>query len=82
MYTYTAGATGLDASMPPWVQEGGYEQWAGRLQDPAIREQMRTAIASDADDLPEVSVPVMARSNPVEVAEFILEFLGLPDHAG
>ena len=50
MYTYTAGATGLDASMPPWVQEGGYEQWAGRLQDPAIREQMRTEIASDADD--------------------------------
>ena len=23
MYTYTAGATGLDAAMPPWVQEGG-----------------------------------------------------------
>src|SRR6185503_14986514 len=28
MYTYTAGATGLDASMPPWVQEGGYNKWA------------------------------------------------------
>ena len=37
MYTYTAGATGLDASMPPWVQEGGYKEWAKRLQDPAIR---------------------------------------------
>ena len=33
MYTYIAGATGLDASMPPWVQEGGYEKWAERLQD-------------------------------------------------
>ncbi|MEQ8765104.1 MAG: D-aminoacylase, partial [Planctomycetota bacterium] len=32
MYTYTAGATGLDASMPPWVQEGGYEAWAKRLK--------------------------------------------------
>ncbi|HMS02686.1 MAG TPA: amidohydrolase family protein, partial [Gemmatimonadaceae bacterium] len=46
MYTYTAGATGLDAAMPPWVQEGGYEAWAKRLQDPAVRrkvmEEMRT----------------------------------------
>jgi N-acyl-D-amino-acid deacylase len=40
MYTYTAGATGLDASMPPWVQEGGYGKWAERLQDPAIRKKV------------------------------------------
>jgi N-acyl-D-amino-acid deacylase len=40
MYTYTAGATGLDASMPPWVQEGGYGDWAARLQDPAIRKKV------------------------------------------
>ncbi len=26
MYLYPAGATGLDASMPPWVQEGGYDR--------------------------------------------------------
>ncbi len=37
MYTYTAGATGLDASMPTWVQAGGYDKWAERLRDPAIR---------------------------------------------
>ena len=46
MYTYTAGATGLDAAMPPWVQEGGLEAWRRRLQDPAIRarvaREMRT----------------------------------------
>jgi N-acyl-D-amino-acid deacylase len=46
MYTYTAGATGLDAAMPPWVQEGGLQQWRARLQDPAIRgrvlQEMRT----------------------------------------
>ncbi len=46
MYTYTAGATGLDAAMPPWVQEGGYSAWAERLSDPAVRrkvmEEMRT----------------------------------------
>jgi N-acyl-D-amino-acid deacylase len=35
MYTYTAGSTGLDAAMPPWVQEGGYNAWAKRLRDPA-----------------------------------------------
>jgi N-acyl-D-amino-acid deacylase len=46
MYTYTAGATGLDAAMPPWVQEGGLDAWRRRLQDPAVRarvlEEMRT----------------------------------------
>jgi N-acyl-D-amino-acid deacylase len=37
MYTYTAGATGLDAAMPPWVQDGGLEAWIARLKDPATR---------------------------------------------
>jgi N-acyl-D-amino-acid deacylase len=40
MYTYTAGSTGLDAAMPPWVQEGGYEAWAERLRDPSVRAQV------------------------------------------
>ena len=40
MYTYVAGATGLDAAMPPWVQAGGYEEWKKRLQDPAIRARV------------------------------------------
>ena len=46
MYTYTAGATGLDAAMPPWVQEGGVVEWIKRLKDPSIRrkvlQEMRT----------------------------------------
>jgi N-acyl-D-amino-acid deacylase len=37
MYTYTAGATGLDAAMPTWVQDGGLEAWVKRLKDPKIR---------------------------------------------
>ena len=45
MYTYTAGATGLYATMPPWVQEGGHDAWVVRLKDPATRarviEEMR-----------------------------------------
>ena len=41
MYPYAAGATGLDAAMPPWVQEGGLEAWRKRLQDPAIRKRVK-----------------------------------------
>jgi N-acyl-D-amino-acid deacylase len=40
MYTYQAGATGLDAAMPPWVQEGGLEKWIARLKDPAVRARV------------------------------------------
>jgi N-acyl-D-amino-acid deacylase len=40
MYVYTAGATGLDAAMPPWVQDGGLEAWIARLKDPAIRARV------------------------------------------
>jgi N-acyl-D-amino-acid deacylase len=46
MYTYTAGATGLDAAMPTWVQSGGLETWIKRMKDPATRarlvKEMRT----------------------------------------
>lgn len=49
MYTYTAGATGLDASMPPWVQEGGYREWAKRLQDPAIRARVAAEMRTPTD---------------------------------
>ena len=42
MYTYTAGATGLDAAMPSWVQDGGLEKWIARLKDPAIRAKVKT----------------------------------------
>jgi N-acyl-D-amino-acid deacylase len=44
MYTYTAGATGLDASMPPWVQDGGLEKWIERLKDPTTRAKVRAAM--------------------------------------
>jgi len=40
MYNYTAGATGLDAAMPPWVQVGGHRAWVARLKDPAIRRRV------------------------------------------
>lgn len=50
IYTYTAGSTGLDAHMPPWVQEGGYEAWAERLQNPAIRQQVIREMSTPTDD--------------------------------
>ncbi|MDO8666706.1 MAG: amidohydrolase family protein, partial [Gemmatimonadales bacterium] len=49
MYNYTAGATGLDASMPPWVQEGGLEAWKRRLQDPAIRARVAREMRTPTD---------------------------------
>ena len=42
MYVYTAGATGLDAAMPPWVQDGGLEAWIERLRDPKLRARVIT----------------------------------------
>jgi N-acyl-D-amino-acid deacylase len=50
IYTYTAGATGLDAAMPPWVQEGGFEVWANRLQDVEIRERVKREMLTPTDD--------------------------------
>ncbi len=49
MYTYPAGATGLDAAMPPWVQEGGLQAWRRRLQDPAIRARVRREMTTPTD---------------------------------
>jgi len=40
MYTYPASSTGLDATMPTWVQEGGQDAWIARLKDPAIRARL------------------------------------------
>ena len=45
MYPYTAGATGLDAAMPPWVQDGGLEAWIARLKDPAARARVKADMA-------------------------------------
>lgn len=49
MYAYPAGGTGLDASMPTWVQAGGNEAWFARLRDPAIRKRVAAEMrATDA----------------------------------
>jgi len=40
MYTYTAGATGFDACVPPWARDGGYEALFRRLEDPPTRNRI------------------------------------------
>jgi N-acyl-D-amino-acid deacylase len=50
MYTYPAGATGLDAAMPPWVQEGGHKEWVRRLKDPAIRARVKKEMSVPTDE--------------------------------
>jgi N-acyl-D-amino-acid deacylase len=50
MYTYPAGATGLDAMMPPWVQEGGFKKWKERLQDPSIRAKLVSDMVMPTDE--------------------------------
>jgi N-acyl-D-amino-acid deacylase len=44
MYTYTAGGTGLDASLPPWTEDGGYPAFFKRLRDPATREKIKAEV--------------------------------------
>ncbi len=50
IYTYPAGSTGLNASMPPWVQEGGFEASLERLKDPALRARIAREMRIDSDD--------------------------------
>ncbi|HXG66124.1 MAG TPA: D-aminoacylase [Blastocatellia bacterium] len=50
MYMYPAGSTGLDAAMPPWVLDGGYEALFKRLQDPETRKKIKNAIMTPTDE--------------------------------
>ncbi len=50
MYTYVAGATGLDAAMPPWVQEGGHKAWVNRLKDEGIRRKVKQQMLTSSND--------------------------------
>ena len=50
MYTYTAGSTGLDAAMPPWVFDGGRAAAEKRLQDQDTRKKIAEAIRTASND--------------------------------
>ena len=50
MYTYTAGATGMTAAFPPSLQDGGFGKLWKRLQDPAIRADMKKIMKTNPTD--------------------------------
>lgn len=50
MYTYTAGATGLNSCMPPWVYDGGSDAAYRRLQDPETREKIAAAMRAPSNN--------------------------------
>jgi len=50
MYNYTAGSTGLNATMPLWVQEGGHDAWVERLKDPEIRTRVAAEMKQPNSD--------------------------------
>jgi N-acyl-D-amino-acid deacylase len=50
VYTYPAGATGLNASVPPWVQEGGFKASVERMSDPELRDQIVREMKMPSDE--------------------------------
>lgn len=50
MYNYTAGSTGLNAAMPPWVHEGGHDKWIERLKDENIKKRVIREMSTPSDD--------------------------------
>ncbi|MEX2364215.1 MAG: hypothetical protein WD597_11355, partial [Balneolaceae bacterium] len=50
MYTYTAASTGLDATLPPWSQEGSTQDFLNRLNNPEIRSRILREVRSQETD--------------------------------
>jgi N-acyl-D-amino-acid deacylase len=50
VYTYPAGATGLNASIPPWVQEGGFEESVVRMKDPTLRKRIAREMLEESGE--------------------------------
>jgi N-acyl-D-amino-acid deacylase len=50
VYNYPAASTGLDATMPPWVQEGGYKAWSDRLRDPKTRAKVAAEMRTPSNE--------------------------------
>ena len=48
-YPYTAGGTGLQATLPGWAQEGGRDAMFTRLTNPAERARMRRDIEANTE---------------------------------
>jgi N-acyl-D-amino-acid deacylase len=46
LYVYTAGGTGLEATIPSWAQEGGRDSLRARLANPEIRARLKREITT------------------------------------
>jgi len=49
VYTYPAGSTGLNSTMPPWVQDGGFAESLRRMKDPAMRKRIAREMLEESD---------------------------------
>jgi N-acyl-D-amino-acid deacylase len=49
VYTYPAGSTGLNSTMPPWVQDGGFAESLKRMRDPAMRKRIAREMLEESD---------------------------------
>src|SRR4029453_6891177 len=47
---YPAAGTGLDASLPPWTQDGGYPALFKRLRDPDTRAKIAAEVRTPSDE--------------------------------
>jgi N-acyl-D-amino-acid deacylase len=50
VYTYPAGATGLNVTIPPWVQDGGFDKSVERMSDPETRQRIIEEMNTPSDD--------------------------------
>ena len=50
VYTYPAGSTGLNVTIPPWVQEGGFDASLERMQDPELRKRIKEEMNTPSDE--------------------------------
>ncbi len=50
VYTYPAGSTGLNVTVPPWVQEGGFEASLERMGDPEMRKRIIEEMNTPSDE--------------------------------
>jgi N-acyl-D-amino-acid deacylase len=49
LYPYTAGGTGLEATIPSWAHEGGGDSLRARLARPEVRTQLRAELVTGSD---------------------------------
>jgi len=68
VYTYPAGSTGLNVTIPPWVQEGGFDESIKRMSDSALREQIIREMNTESDDWENMFLAVGSPENILMVS--------------